>query len=315
MPNDQPSDTHPGSSATVGRLAPLSLRNLAAMLLLAVLWGLSIPVTKLGLQTTDPMTLTVLRFVVAVPLLFAPTAGTRPPPWRAVPRVAALGALGIGVGQAAQAYGVAGTSATAGTVVSATTPVLVVVFAALRLRQPASGRQGLGLLAAFAGVALVALGDGGGTADAPGSSALGVALMLVSAVAVAFYYVWSVELAEAHGTPALAAWSTLYGLLALLPAWAWEARRAPPSLALGSAAAALYLGVAVAVAGLYLWLHLLRAVPARAAASVQYLQPVVGVAAAAALFGDPLGAPFALGTLLVLGGMALTMAPARGAGR
>jgi len=36
----------------------LTLRRIAAMLLLAVIWGLSIPVTKLGLLTLPPLTLT-----------------------------------------------------------------------------------------------------------------------------------------------------------------------------------------------------------------------------------------------------------------
>jgi hypothetical protein len=42
--------------------------------------------------------------------------------------------------------------------------------------------------------------------------------------------------------------------------------------------AAAYLGVFVTVAGSFLWLHLLRIVPASTAASVQYLQPIIGVA-------------------------------------
>jgi drug/metabolite transporter (DMT)-like permease len=43
--------------------------------------------------------------------------------------------------------------------------------------------------------------------------------MLISAFSIAFYYVWSVELAEKHGTIVLSAWSTSFGFLALLP-WA-----------------------------------------------------------------------------------------------
>jgi drug/metabolite transporter (DMT)-like permease len=35
----------------------------------AGMWGLSIPVTKLGLETLPPLTLTALRFAIAVPLL------------------------------------------------------------------------------------------------------------------------------------------------------------------------------------------------------------------------------------------------------
>ena len=61
----------------------------------------------------------------------------------------------------------------------------------------------------------------------------------------------------------------------------------------------------VSVAGLLLWLHLLQMVPARIAASVQYLQPVVGIAAASFLFGDELGLMFMAGVILILSGLAL----------
>jgi drug/metabolite transporter (DMT)-like permease len=61
------------SEPTVPYLAPSadrpSLRSIASMLLLAVMWGLSIPMTKLGLVTLPPLTLTALRFAIAVPLL------------------------------------------------------------------------------------------------------------------------------------------------------------------------------------------------------------------------------------------------------
>ena len=52
--------------------------------------------------------------------------------------------------------------------------------------------------------------------------------------------------------------------------------------------------------------HALRALPVRVASASQYLQPLIGVAASSAWFGDPLGAWFVGGMALVLGGIALT---------
>lgn len=293
-----------GAPATGG---DLTLRSVTAMLLLAVIWGLSIPATKLGLVTMPPLTLTALRFLVAAPLLMIVAFDRLRVPRRALPRIAALGVLGISLGQAMQAFGVEGTSASAGTIISATIPVFVVVFAALRLKQPVSVLQGLGLLAAFAGIALVALENSG---DATGSrtTLAGVVLMLLSALAIAFYYVWSVQLTEEFGTRAVAAWSTLFGFLALLPFAVWEIARTPFQITAQAAWVAVYLGVAVTVAGLLLWLYLLRKVPARVAASVQYLQPVFGIAASAALFGDKLGLLFGAGVVLILAGLALAVA-------
>lgn len=281
------------------------------MLLLAVMWGLSIPATKFGLATLPPLTLTALRFAVAVPVLLFLVLGRRRLPWRSLPRIAGLGILGIGIGQVAQTLGVAGTSASVGTIISATIPVFVVVFAAVRLKQSVSRRQRLGLLAAFIGIALVALDSGGGGAGLLQSSLAGAAWLLLSALTIAFYFVWSVQLAERYGTAVVVAWSTLFGFIALIPWAAWEVSRVPFHITADGVCAALYLGLVVTVAGLFLWLKLLQTVPARIAASVQYLQPVVGVAASAALFGEKMGALFAIGVVLVLVGLALTMGPSK----
>lgn len=44
----------------------------------------------------------------------------------------------------------------------------------------------------------------------------------------------------------------------------------------------------VTVAGLFLWLSLLRIVPARITASVQFLQPIFHIASASGMFGNGL---------------------------
>ena len=288
-----------------------SLRSLAAALLLAVMWGLSIPITKLGLLTLPPLTLTALRFLIAIPLMFIFVAGKQRLPRRALLRVAALGILGIGIGQVAQTFGVDGTSASVGPAISAAIPAFVVVFAALRLKQPVSRLQALGILAAFIGIALVASGRGDAASAASQTTLAGAGLVLLSALTIAFYYVWSVELSDQYGTATVAAWSTLFGFIAVLPWAIWEMSHTPVQLTPTGIGAALYLGVMVTVAGLFLWLHLLRTVPARIAASIQYLQPIIGVATAAVMFGDELGPLFIAGVLLVLAGLTLTVTTRR----
>ena len=89
-------------------------------------------------------------------------------------------------------------------------------------------------------------------------------------------------------------------------------RHVPFTVTAAGLGAGIYLGVVVTVLGLFMWLAILRTVPARIAAAIQYLQPVVGVAAAAVMFGDDLGLMFALGVALVLGGLALTVTNRRG---
>ena len=281
-----------------------SMGSVGAMLLLAIMWGLSIPITKLGLETIPPLTLTAMRFLVAVPLLLILSAHQLRVPWQAVPSIVALGVMGIAIGNVAQSFGVQGTSASVGTIVSATIPILVVIFAAIRLKQPVAVRHWIGLLAAFAGIALVAM-ESGGADDLSKTTAAGVAWILLSAVAIAFYFIWSAELSARFGALAVTTWNSLAGLIAILPLAGWEMAHTPFQITTQAVWAIAYLGVVVSVAGLLLWLHLLRVVPARIAASVQYLQPVVGIAAASFLFGDRLGAMFAAGVILILAGLAL----------
>jgi drug/metabolite transporter (DMT)-like permease len=300
-------DQKASTSSDAATTGALSLRSIGAMLLLAVMWGLSIPVTKLGLATLPPLTLTALRFAIAVPLLLFLARGRLRIPRTALLRAALLGALGIGIGQVAQTFGVLGTTASVGTILSATLPLFIVIFAALRLGQRVTGRQRLGLVCAFIGMVLVAGGQGEGGVMTGGTTLSGVAWMLISCVTIAYYFVWSYELTRDHGVVTMAAWSTLFGFLMVLP-WAfWEMAHVPVSLTGEALVAAAYLGVVVTALGLFLWLHILRHVPAGIAASVQYLQPVVGIAAATLMFNDRLGLAFALGAALILAGLGLAL--------
>ncbi len=286
---------------------PVSAGGYAFMLLLALIWGLSIPITKLALQTMPPVTVTTLRFGIAVPPLLLLTIGKVRLPWKALGVTAMLGIVGIGIGQLGQNLGVARTSASVATIISATIPLFTVVFAALKLGQPVSMKQKMGLFTAFLGIAIIALGRGGGTASLLDSSLGGVIILLVSAAAIAFYYVWSVDLTRTHGSVPVVTWSTVFGFLSLLPFAGLEVAAAPMSPTLTALLCAAYLGLLVTVAGLLMWIRILRTVPAPVAAAIQYLQPLFGIGAAAWMFGDRLDASFGAGVVLVIAGLAMAV--------
>ncbi|OCC05522.1 hypothetical protein BA190_07770 [Labrys sp. WJW] len=285
------------------------------MFLLALMWGLSIPITKLGLGSIPPMTFTALRFIVAVPLFMFLARRHLKVSKKAIPGIIGLGVMGIILGNVAQSFGVQGTSASVATILSATIPLFMVILAAIRLKQAVTPLQWGGLLAAFVGIALVAVGSGSGVDDMSRTTASGVVMMLISAAGIATYYIWSAELTEKYGLMPVAAWNMLVGLVTVLPLAGWEMTRQPVHITAQGLGAIVYLGVMVTVVGLILWLYLLKVVPARVAASVQYLQPVIGISASAFLFGDELGFMFAAGVGLVLAGLALAASGRRAATR
>src|SRR3954451_15845007 len=146
-----------------------------------VIWGLTIPFSKLALGWLDPLTLTVARFAVAAPLL-APFA-TRSSLRGAVNgRVIWWGAVLYGFGVAVQNAGIERTSVTHAALILAAVPALVALMAAARGRSSSTPQSWAGCLIAVAGVGLVA-GAGGS------SSLSGDALMFASALASAAYVV------------------------------------------------------------------------------------------------------------------------------
>src|SRR5262249_25968072 len=118
-------------------------------------------------------------------------------------------------------------------------------------------------------------------------------------------YVLGIGLVAAGSVITVAALSSLAGAGALIPIAAWELQHAAVRVTGLSAFAVLYLALLVTVVGLLIWFTALTQLPASVAAGLQCLQPVGGVAASWALFGDPIGARFVAGAGLVLLGVAL----------
>ena len=276
--------------------------------MLCLIWGLSIPLMKLGVRLFDPLQLAALRYAAAAPFFAILLVGRALPSGRDLLRMAGLGLIGIDCGQVTQVLGVQRASAAVATVMFATIPIFVVILAAWRLRQRLRMPHAIGLALALCGIALIATSGGPVSRATTLVTPVGATLIMVSAITIALYYVLSAELSRRYAVTTVAAWSSLFGVVPLLPAVATgfpAALLSPGLLGLGIV---LYLGLLVTVAGMWIWLNLLRALPARIAAGSQYLQPLLGVAASAWLFGDPIGPSFGAGTVLVFIGIALTSA-------
>src|SRR6185312_6723952 len=147
------------------RLAPLRPPafggTLAPVLALAVagsLWGLTVPLSKLGMAWLDAGWLATVRFAIAAPLLGV--LGRRHLRAALSPGVIAAGYGGVIL---LQNTGIQHTSVTHASLIVGAVPVLVVVISATLGRGAASAAAWTGSLVALAGVGLVAGGGGTGT--------------------------------------------------------------------------------------------------------------------------------------------------------
>jgi O-acetylserine/cysteine efflux transporter len=292
------------AQAAIAGAQPSPWRPLLSLAVLTAIWGFSVPIMKLGLRDVPPLGLVSLRYLGAAPFFLCFLLGRRLPPPRALGALAGLAALGLGAGQVLQIAGVQRSSAVVATIITATIPIFTVLFAALRLHQPVRARHLLGLALALAGIALATMSASAGASSA--ATLGGDALLLLSCICIAAYYVVGAELSLTHGVMAVSAWSTVFGALLLLPLALGEIVNGEIHWTPAAIGVLAYLSLLVTVLGIWIWLHALRTLPVRVAASSQYAQPLIGICASAAIFGTALGPGFIVGTMLVLGGIALT---------
>lgn len=279
------------------------LTPIAALAAAGVLWGLTVPLSKLALGWMAPAWLTGTRFLLAVPVLAV--IGRRG--LRAALELPVLlaGAVGFGVVLMLQNAGIARTSVSHAALLVGAVPVLVALLAAAR--RQASSRPltwgGYGL--ALAGVALVARGGGGG------ASVTGDLLVLASAALSALFIYIQPRLLE--GRDAAAVTAVQFGAGALV---AWPvALLAEPTPAASPGFGALAALVALVLVGTVLpfWLFAYgqSRVPAQLAGAYVNLEPLVGAAVGWISFGNPAGTGQLLGALAVLIGVVLSGLPSR----
>jgi drug/metabolite transporter (DMT)-like permease len=261
-------------STATSRLRAPALRSAAAALVAAAAcWGVGTVVTKQVVDTVAPLTLLPLQlaascvFLVGVALVRREPL-TWPPPGR---RLTALGALNPGLAYALGLVGLATITASLAVLLWAAEPVLILLLAALMLRER--------LPSALAAPLAVALA-GGLVVYQPGASgdAAGIALTLVGVGCCALYTVltrrWLLD--DASLTVVLSQ-QVLALLFALLLATAAEAVGGT-GWDLGQLGAGVWLGAAASGSlyyGLAFWLYLtgLRHVQASYAARLPAAHP------------------------------------------
>ena len=283
-------------------------RNHRALLALTaggVLFGLTVPLSKVALAWLDPAWLTVARFGLAAPLLA--WVGRRRLRAACAAPVLAWGGVGYAAMVLLQNAGVERTSAGHAALLFGAVPALVAVVAALAGRGTSGPLAWLGFGVALGGVGLVA-GSGGGT------SAAGDVLMLLSALCQATFVVAQARLLDGRDPIALTAVQMLAAAAVALPVAAMGGP--PPAPGAAGAAGATGAVLALVVAGTLLPFAFFAFGQARVrpevAGAFANLEPLVGAGIAVLAFGDAFGPLQALGAVAILAGIAMGSSPGGG---
>ncbi len=284
--------------------------------LLAILfWGVSFVATKAVVREISPVTLVFTRAGLGTLLLVAILALRRRPalpPRDALLPLAAMGFVGVAFHQLLQAYALTLTSAVNTGWLIGLIPIWSAILSGLLLRERFGSAKIAGLLLGFAGAVLVVTRGElrAGLLGLPATR--GDLLVLASTVNWALYTVLGHPTIRRLGPARATAGAMLLGWLMLLPLFAagagWNdyARLSPAGWL-----AVLFLGVACSGLGYLFWYGALERVEASRVAALLYLEPLVTLAAAVVLLGEPVRATTVAGGLMVVGGVVLVQTARR----
>jgi len=274
----------------------------AALVTAGLLWGTTVPLSKVALQWLAPGWLTAVRFGLAAAVLLA----VGRPGLRAAftPKILASGALGYGGSVIVQNAGIGRTSVTHAALLIGAVPVLVAVIAALWHHTVARPVAWAGFAVSLGGVGLITGGSGGG-----GATLTGDGLVLISLLISATFTVAQVRLLPGRDPVAVTAVQFLAAAVAAL-AFTLVTEGAPavpagPGPVLAVAALAAF-GTLVPFT---LFAFGQSRVSAEVAGAFLNLEPLVGAIAGVAIFGNPLGPVQVGGGAAIVAGIGLSSLP------
>ena len=286
----------------------INRRNAVAALIAAgLLWGTTVPLSKLALEWLTPGWLTVMRFgLAAAVLLVVARHGLKA---AFTPAVLISGALGYGGSVMVQNAGITRTSVTHAALLIGAVPMLVAVIAAVWHRTVAKPVAWAGFAVSLLGVGLIA-GGGGGGATMSGDGLVLVSLLISATVTVA-----QARLLPGRDPVAVTAVQFLAAAVgALLVAVTTEGVPAIPA-GPGPVLAVLTLAICGTLLPFTLFAFGQSRVSAEVAGAFLNLEPLVGAIAGVLVFGNPFGAGQVAGGAAIMVGIALSSLPLLARGR
>ncbi len=293
------------------RIQKLSNLQFFLMMMLAIVfWALAFPFIKIGLDKLSFINLTIMRFfVVCVTFLILIVLKRN---WfskihkKDIPSIFLLGFFGVMVYHFGLNYGEQYITAGAASLIIATSPVYILILAAVFLKEKITFFKFLGIILALFGVIIISiLGKQGETIQI--QTAFAAIAVLIAAIVSAFYTIAGKKLLSRYNGLSLTAYAILFGSIILVPLSIFNSSLINEVSNMQSVTwfAVIFLGVFSTVIGYGIWYMALEIKTASEISVYLYVIPVLSTIASYLLFKDAITIFFILGGIFVIIGIVL----------
>lgn len=266
----------------------------------ASIWGGVYVVSKYVLDYIPPFTLLWIRYVIAVLVLGAVmvSLGQHRIDWKDWKLFAGVGFVGYFVSVGTQFIGTKLSDAHTGSLITATSPIFVLLLARFMLKEALTLRKVLALAVSFAGMVIVIGWNSSGEENLTGNLVL-----IVAAVTWALLSVMAKQAAAHYTVLTVTTYALLFAILFTTPAmiWEWSTTQIStpfwqdPYLFWG----VIYLGTIATAAAFFLWNKGMELMDAGAGSFFIFVQPVVGSLLGWLLLNEQITVNFFIGGLLI----------------
>ncbi|MHA2295682.1 MAG: DMT family transporter [Candidatus Hodarchaeales archaeon] len=283
-----------------------------ALLVSVLLWATTFAATKLSLAEIPPVSLALLRFLIASVILVT-VIGVKKENKKFVkafkkdsPYFIVLGLVGIALMYIFENFAIKFTTTSQAAIIMNTDPIIIVVLSYFFIKEKLDSNKIIGIIIGFFGVSLVVFNQGDLNAILSSDYFLGNMLALFSSFTWAAYTVMIKNKVEEYGSLVVTTISSIFGVVFLLfSTLLIEGFPDIFAFSLNSWLLVLYLGIVISGISFYLWNYSLKHLDASKVGFYWFLVPVIAIIIGIIFFNEKLNLLMIIGTILIFFGVYL----------